>query len=46
MEACLSLGVIFSDARIASVRIAGDVAGPDDDQKHDIVMMDGLFMAK
>lgn len=38
------LGITFSDARIASVRIiAGDVAGPDDDQKHDIVMMDDFI---
>jgi hypothetical protein len=35
-------GIKFDDARIASVRItAGDVApGPNDDQHHDIVMMD------
>jgi len=35
-------GIKFDDARIASVRItAGDVApGPNDDQQHDIVMMD------
>lgn len=38
------LGIIFSDARIASVRIiAGDVAGPDDGQKTDIVMMDDFI---
>jgi hypothetical protein len=39
------LGITFSDARIASVRItAGDVApGPDDDQKNDIVMMDDFI---
>jgi hypothetical protein len=38
------LGIIFSDPRIASVRIiAGDVAGPDDDQKNDIVMMDDFI---
>jgi len=35
-------GIVFSDARIASVRItAGDVAlGPNDEAKHDIVAMD------
>ena len=38
------LGITFSDPRIASVRIiAGDVAGPDDDQKNDIVMMDDFI---
>jgi len=38
------LGIVFSDARIARVRIiAGDVApGPNDDRK-DIVMMDDFF---
>jgi len=37
--------VKFNDARIASVRItAGNVApGPDDDDKHDIVMMDDFI---
>lgn len=37
--------IAFSDARIASVRIkAGDVAaGPNDDQHHDIVMMDDFI---
>ena len=38
-------GIKFDDARIASVRItAGDVApGPNDDRKHDIVMMDDFI---
>lgn len=37
-------GIAFDDARIASVRItAGDVPGPDDDAKHDIVMMDDFI---
>ena len=37
--------VKFNDARIASVRItAGNVApGPDDDNKHDVVMMDDFI---
>ena len=39
------LAVKFGDARIASVRITtGDVApGPDDDERHDIVMMDDFI---
>ncbi len=39
------LGIKFSDARIASVRITtGDAApGPDDDSKNDIVMMDDFI---
>lgn len=37
-------GIKFDDARIASVRITGDTApGPDDDEKHDIVMMDDFI---
>jgi hypothetical protein len=38
-------GIQFDDARIASVRItAGNVApGPNDDQQHDIVMMDDFI---
>lgn len=38
-------GIIYSDARIARVRITtGDVApGPDDDRKNDIVMMDDFI---
>jgi hypothetical protein len=38
-------GVVFSDARIAHVRITtGDSApGPDDDPRHDIVMMDDFI---
>ena len=38
-------GIKFDDARIASVRIkTGDVApGPNDDQQHDIVMMDDFI---
>jgi hypothetical protein len=38
-------GIVFDDARIASVRIkTGDVApGPNDDRKHDIVMMDDFI---
>ena len=39
------LGIKFADARIASVRITtGDsVPGPNDDNKHDIVMMDDFI---
>jgi len=39
------LGITFSDARIARVRITtGDTApGPDDDQKNDIVVMDDFI---
>jgi hypothetical protein len=38
-------GIVFDDARIARVRITtGTVApGPDDDGKHDIVMMDDFL---
>jgi hypothetical protein len=38
-------GIVFNDARIASVRItAGDVApGPNDDNQHDIVMLDDFI---
>ena len=38
-------GIVFDDARIARVRItSGDVApGPDDDRKHDIVVMDDFI---
>jgi hypothetical protein len=38
-------GIVFSDARIAAVRIqAGNVAaGPTDDKNHDIVMMDDFI---
>jgi hypothetical protein len=38
-------GIVFDDARIASVRIqAGNVApGPSDDARHDIVMMDDFI---
>ncbi len=38
-------GIVFEDARIARVRIkTGDVApGPDDNEKHDIVMMDDFI---
>jgi len=38
-------GILFGDARIARVRItSGDIApGPDDDGKHDIVMMDDFI---
>jgi hypothetical protein len=37
-------GVVFQDARIASVRITTDEApGPNDDSKHDIVMMDDFI---
>jgi hypothetical protein len=38
-------GILFSDARIARVRItSGDTAvGPDDDDKHDIVVMDDFI---
>ena len=39
------LGIVFPDARIAHVRItSGNVApGPDDDGKHDVVMMDDFL---
>ena len=39
------LGIVFPDARIARVRItAGNVGpGPNDDRKHDIVMMDDFL---
>jgi hypothetical protein len=39
------LGIVFDDARIARVRIhTGDVApGPNDDDHHDIVMMDDFI---
>jgi hypothetical protein len=38
-------GIVFGDARIAAVRIqTGDVApGPNDDRRHDIVMMDDFI---
>jgi hypothetical protein len=38
-------GIVFDDARIARVRItSGNVApGPDDDRKHDIVVMDDFI---
>ena len=38
-------GIVFEDARIARVRITtGNTAlGPDDDEKHDIVMMDDFL---
>ena len=38
-------GIVFDDARIARVRItSGNVApGPDDDAKHDVVMMDDFI---
>jgi len=38
-------GIVFDDARIASVRIeTGNVApGPNDDRRHDIVMMDDFI---
>jgi hypothetical protein len=38
-------GIVFDEPRIAGVRItAGDAApGPDDDEKHDIVMMDDFI---
>jgi hypothetical protein len=38
-------GIVFNDARIARVRIeTGDVApGPNDDRKHDIVVMDDFI---
>jgi hypothetical protein len=38
-------GIVFDDARIASVRIeTGDVApGPNDDRRHDIVVMDDFI---
>jgi hypothetical protein len=37
-------GIVFQDARIAQVRIETDEApGPNDDRKHDIVMMDDFI---
>jgi hypothetical protein len=37
-------GVVFQDARIARIRITTDEAGgPNDDSKHDIVMMDDFI---
>ena len=38
-------GIVFPDARVAGVRItSGDTApGPNDDDKHDIVMMDDFL---
>ena len=45
-DASLSfLGIVFPDARIARVRItSGNVApGPDDDRRHDVVMMDDFI---
>jgi hypothetical protein len=41
-------GIVFDDARIASVQIkTGDVApGPNDDQRHDIVMMDDFIYSE
>jgi hypothetical protein len=38
-------GIVFDDARIASVRIkAGNVApGPNDDERHDVVVMDDFI---
>ena len=45
MEALSFFGIVFDDARIASVVIkTGDVApGPNDDRRHDIVMMDDFI---
>ena len=38
------LAITFSDAKIARVRItAGDIPGPNDDEKNDIVMMDDFI---
>ncbi len=39
------IGIVFDDARIARVRIkSGNVApGPDDDRKHDVVVMDDFI---
>ena len=48
-DASLSFfGIVFDDALIARVRITtGDVApGPDDDAKHDVVMMDDFLYAE
>jgi hypothetical protein len=41
-------GIVFDDARIASVRIkTGDVApGPNDDERHDIVVMDDFIYSE
>ena len=41
-------GIVFDDARIARVRITtGNVApGPDDDAKHDVVMMDDFIYSE
>ncbi|MEQ1679916.1 MAG: hypothetical protein ABL950_04865 [Nitrospira sp.] len=42
------LGIVFTDARIAKVKItSGDTApGPNDDGTHDIVMMDDFFFGE
>lgn len=42
------LGIMFSDALIARVRIeTGNVApGPDDDGKHDVVVMDDFIYSE
>ena len=48
-DASLSFfGILFEDARIARVRITtGNVApGPNDDNEHDIVMMDDFFYSE
>jgi hypothetical protein len=48
-DASLSFfGIVFSDARIAGVRIrSGSAApGPDDSRKHDIVMMDDFIFGE
>jgi len=48
-DASLSFfGILFEDPLIARVRITtGDVApGPDDDAKHDVVMMDDFLYAE
>jgi hypothetical protein len=44
-EASPSSAIAFDDARIARVRItSGNVAaGPDDDRKHDVVVMDDFI---
>lgn len=41
-------GIVFRDARIAQVRItSGDTApGPNDDRRHDVVMMDDFLYAE
>ena len=45
VDAARCFGVVFDDARIASIRIeTGNVApGPNDDKQHEVVMMDDFI---